>query len=238
MPRYSLYVSSETSAEFVVNVELSRSFGTTPWPTTSADGSGPPTRFVFSITLADTSTVLVEGSVPVNSTRNVFGFPFERGLGQLVPRLEPYRVVLYGAPPDGTPAFLAESQFVLLPDKEPGNGSVTRLDNLNGGLWHKSNRTGNVFQPFLPYGYYAQASWMTTNTSVADVQRYAELGFNAATPLAQWDVARDAFAEMERLDIRFMYNFRDLYRNLTELKMRIPWARDSEALFAWWSTDE
>lgn len=232
--RYSLYVSSEATGEFVVDAALSQYFGTAAWPNASRDGT-PADRLVFSITEAVSGAVLVESSVAVNgSAKSVFAFP----LTALRPRLEPYDVVLYGAPVDGTPTFMAAAQLAFLPDKAPGNGSVTRVDNLHLGLWHKSSRTGDVFKPFLPYGYYSEGYWMTSNTSVADVQKYADLGFNAATTLAQWDTAKETFAYLEKIDLRFMYNFRDYYQNLTELTNRIPWVKDSEALFAWWSADE
>ncbi|KAL1878059.1 hypothetical protein VTK73DRAFT_8194 [Phialemonium thermophilum] len=236
VPRYSLYLEGEHEAEFIVNAALSPYFGQHPWPAEGEKGNGQSV-FDFSIRLASDNNTLVESHVMVNSTDNIFRFDLSR----LTPSLEPIPVVLDGAPRHGSsnPSWTAQSDVVYLPDKP--NGTVTKIDKLNGGLLFRSRATDRNFTSFFPYGFYSSydgflGNVTLTNTSV--LQRYAEWGFNAMTPLTNYQDAPDVFAVLDRMDMRFMFDLREYYKNLTMVQEQVLLARDAEAIFAYWSADE
>ncbi len=88
-----------------------------------------------------------------------------------------------GPPP---PKVSATTELLFLPDKPKGGGSVTRLDNLHGGMLFKNSASSGGFQPLLPYGFYASYDGFLGNNDTTLIQRYADYGLNAMTPLAQY----------------------------------------------------
>jgi hypothetical protein len=229
-PRYSLYLDSEEFGEFVVNAEFSQYHGTA-WPNATSLSKWAD-RLIFSINLVQNDNPIVQNTVTVNSTGTVFRFELSR----LKPSVEPIRVVLYGAPEGGTPTWTATSSLYYLPDKK--NGSVTRIDNLNGGLWFKNAASGHKFEPYLPYGFYASYDGFLRNNNTAEIQQYADLGLNAMIPLTTYHDSAAMFAYMNKINLRFMYSLRDGYKNLTYIEENVLAAREAEALFAYWSADE
>lgn len=229
-PRYSLYLDSEEYAEFVVDAEFSRYHGT-PWPNATSSSKWS-NRLIFSINLVETDDPLVQNTVPVNTTGNLFRFELSR----LRPSLEPIRVVLYGAPEGGAPTWTVTSSLYYLPDKR--NGSITRIDNLRGGLWFKNAASGHRFEPLFFYGFYASHDGFLRNNNTAEIQQYADLGLNAMTPLTTYRDSAAMFAYMDKINLRFMYSLRDGYKNLTYVEENVLAARDAEAIFAYWSADE
>ncbi|KAK4191712.1 hypothetical protein QBC35DRAFT_375487 [Podospora australis] len=231
-PRYSLYLDSEKYGEFVVNAELSQFHGTSPWPATNSTTKWA-NRLIFSINLVFSDDPLVQATVLANSTGNVFRFELSR-LGK--PSLSPIKVSLYGAPENGTPVFQATTTMLYLPDKK--SGSVTRIDNLKGGLWFKNSASNQTFEPFLPYGFYASHDGFLRNNNTAEIQAYADLGLNAMVPLTIYKDSPDMLAYMDKINLRFMYNLREGYKNLSYVRENVLSARDAESVFAYWSSDE
>ena len=201
-----------------------------PWP---ANATGDRADWlVFSINLISNDDVLVANYVPVNTTGNIFGFD----LTGLKPSLEPIDVVLYGAPIDGHPTWTAVNSFYYLPEKS--NGSVTKVDNLNGGLWFRNAASNKQFRPLFPYGFFASYDGFLRNNSNQEVKQYADYGLNAMTPLTIYKDSTPIFNYMDSIDLKFMYNLREGYKNLTYVHEQIVAARNAEAVFAYWSTDE
>lgn len=189
---------------------------------------------IFSINIAETDDPLVQNTVPVNSTGTLFRVPLSR----LQPRLEPIQVVLYGAPEGGTPTWTATTTLSYLPAKP--SGSVTRIDNLFGGLYFLNSLTNHTFVPLLPYGFYASYDHFLRENDTALVDTYAARGLNAMTPLT---TMADSAALLTHMalpphNIRFMYSLRDGYKNLSHVSANVVAARDAEGLFAYWTADE
>lgn len=230
-PRYSLYLDNEDYGEFVINAEFSQYFGT-PWPNATSPSKLANRRLVFSINLVENDDPIVQDTIPVNTTNAIFHFELSR----LKPSLEPIKVVLYGAPEGGSPTWTATSSLYYLPDKK--NGSVTRIDNLKGGLWFKNAASNHQFEPFLPYGFYASYDGFLRNNNTTEIQQYADLGLNAMTPLTTYRDSAAMFTYMDQTNLRFMYNLREGYKNLTYVEENVLAARDAEAIFAYWSADE
>jgi len=227
-PRYSLYLDSEAQGEFIVNAPFSRYHGKT-WPNSTSLRAN---KFIFSINLVGTDAPLVQNMVTINTTNNIFAFD----LSLLTPSLEPIELVLYGAPEGGDPAWTATSSVFYLPEKD--KGSVTRIDNLNGGLWFRNAASDRKFEPLLAYGFYSSYDGFLRNKNNSQIQHYADLGLNAITPLTIYNDSAAEFAYMDRINLKFMYNLRERYKNLTEVQDNVLAARDAEAIFAYWSADE
>ncbi|KAK3378474.1 hypothetical protein B0H63DRAFT_248359 [Podospora didyma] len=229
-PRYSLYLDSETHGEIVVNAELSQYYGK-PWPKFNSS-SGRANKLIFSVNLVENDDILVQNTVAVNSTGNIFRFDLSR----LKPSLEPIKLVLYGGPEGGYPTWTATSSVYYLPEKK--QGSVTRIDNLNGGLLFKNAASGNKFQPLLPYGFYASYDGFLRKNSTSEIQHYADLGLNSMTALTTYQDSAAAFNYMDKINLKFMYSLRDAYKNLTYVREQVLAARDAEAIYSYWGSDE
>ncbi|KAK3325588.1 hypothetical protein B0H66DRAFT_129525 [Apodospora peruviana] len=232
-PRYSLYLDSETQGEFVVNAPLSQFHGS-PWKKT---GNGTRSDWlIFSIHMTETDDVLVANKVVVNTTGNVFAFDLSRL--RRPADLKPIKVVLYAAPEGGDPTWTATSEILYLPEKKNKTGSVTRLDNLRGGMWFRNTASDQKFAPLLPYGFYSSYDGFLGNNRTAEIEHYADLGLNTITPLTIYRDSTPAFDYMDRIDLKFMYNLREGYKNLTYVREQVLAARDADAIYAYWSADE
>ena len=133
-----------------------------PWLLGSS--TAPFTTLEFDIRIESTDELLVSDGATVNTTDNVFSFDF----GSLEPRLAPYSIVLYGAPPSsyGNESYTATTEIYYLPAKN--NGSTVKVDNLNGGLSVANNVTDYTFVPILPFGFYTSCGGYL-NYSLANV---------------------------------------------------------------------
>ncbi|KAK0626400.1 hypothetical protein B0T14DRAFT_424224 [Immersiella caudata] len=227
-PRYSLYLDSEEKGEFIVNAAFSQYHGKA-WPKTNTSRAD---KLVFSINLVGNGDPLVQNLVTINTTNNIFSFD----LSLLKTSLEPIQLVLYGAPEGGDPAWTATSSVFYLPEKR--NGSVTRIDNLNGGLWFRNAASKHRFEPLFAYGFYSSYDGFLRNKNNSEIQQYADLGLNAITPLTIYNDSAAEFAYMDKINLKFMYNLRERYKNLTEVHDNVLAARDAESIFAYWSADE
>ncbi|KAJ4417821.1 hypothetical protein N0V85_001683 [Neurospora sp. IMI 360204] len=221
-PRYSLYLESEKTGEFIINAGISQFHGT-HW------GNNTSSNVEFHIKTTTDDKVLVGDSVPVNSTGNLFTF----NLTDLTPSLSPIEVTLtYSSGPS------VKTTLLYLPSKT--SGSVTRIDNLNGGLHHLNAASNHTFKPILPYGFYASydAFLALPNYSEA-IQSYADLGLTGMVPLTHYPESASAFAYMNSIGLYYMFDLRENYTNQTWVREQVTAAaKDSDALFSYWSVDE
>ncbi|KAJ6438431.1 glycoside hydrolase subgroup catalytic core protein [Purpureocillium lavendulum] len=228
-PRYSIYLESDDQAEFVVNALVSKSRGQS-WPGLDKPDKAP--EVVFTINLVSNNDVLVSNRLNVSS-KGVFAF----NLTGLKPSLEPYDVVLFGATATGSPNVTATSELWLLPEKT--TGSVTKLDNLNGGILFRSAATGNKFEPFLPYGFYASCdNFLCDKDNIRKIKAYHDLGLNSMVSLTTIFDSRQAYQYLDTLDLRFMYDLRGYYKNLTAVREQVSAVKDFDALYSYWGSDE
>ncbi|KAK5712957.1 hypothetical protein LTR17_017797 [Elasticomyces elasticus] len=241
-PRYSIYDSSESTGEFLVDASLSYTHGTPYLNATPSDDGGnatiPFTVLEFDIRLEDSDELLVSDGVAVNSSNNRLGFNF----GDLRPRLTPYSVVLYGAPPSSyaNQSYTATTELWYLPAKN--NGSTVKVDNLNGGLSVANNVTDYAFMPILPFGFYTSCSGYL-NYSLANVSAYKDMGFNAVNPVcafADGDLGY-LFDWMDETDLWYQYDMRGTFSNglnVSQLTEQIPLVKDRSNLLSWYTADE
>ncbi|KAI0155553.1 hypothetical protein BJ166DRAFT_564590 [Pestalotiopsis sp. NC0098] len=235
-PRYSLYLDGEPGASFVVNAALSPWYGL-PWSnaTSSANTTKPFDELFFTISLATSGAVLVENSIPVNAT----GAEYDFDLSSIAPSTTPYDVVLSGSSEFGDWHDNVTSQLLYLPDNP--EGSATKIDNLKGGLLFKSPDTDNIFQPILPYGYYGLYNGSNSTDAADDfVRNYTSdgQGLNAIISLAGFDDGNPVYASMDQQKLRFMYDLRTWYQNLSIVEEHVNTVKNHTSIFAYWTADE
>lgn len=235
-PRYSIYVSSETTGEFIVDAALSKTHGAPFSNVTYMSGSNQTYPFgalYFDIRLEETDQLLVSSSVPINSTDAVFEFD----LITLTARMHAYNIVLYGGSDDGGQSFTAITQLFYLPAKT--NGSMVKIDNLNGGMLVANNVSDYDFEPILSYGFYTDCSGYL-NLSFANVEAYYDMGFNAINPVCAYtDGDLDfLFDEMDQINLLFQYDMRGSFMNLTSVAEQIPLVKDHSSFLSYYTADE
>ena len=220
-------MDSEKQGEFVVNAALSPYFGS-PLPDMTESGA----TLDFTITLSSTGATLVKDSVALNSTGSLFKFD----LSSLKPALTACNVTLTGTVKGSKAKYTAISEVLFLPDKK--SGSVTKLDNLHGGMLFKNTASNGKFEPLLGYGFYASYDGFLGKNDTSVIQKYADWGLNAMTPLTQYPQSADAFAYMDKINLKYQYDLREGYMNLTWVEQNVRATRDNEAIFSYWSADE
>ncbi|KAI0115525.1 hypothetical protein GGR51DRAFT_410744 [Nemania sp. FL0031] len=240
-PRYSLYLSNEKTASFVVNAALSPWFGELYANSTGYGmGKAPFTELAFEIGLVDEGgsekeAPLVQGKIAVNETGAEYAFD----LARLKPRVAPYEVVLSATSARGDQKYTATSEVLYLPDNP--EGSATKIDNVKGGLLFKNALTGQEFVPLLPYGYYGLYNG-SNDTAVADdfVRGYTSdgKGLNAIISLAGFADTNPVYESMDKQGLNFMFDLRGSYKNLTDTGIRVNTIKHHTSLFAYWTADE
>lgn len=200
--------------------------------------SGPGPSLSFSIHLPN-STRLVHGIVALRALHAEF--PFDLSL--LPPRTAPYDLVFsgrIGIPNHGLTdkTYNTTSSILVLPNNI--SGSATRVDNLHGGLQFRG--PGNAsWEPLLPHGYYG--SYNRSNSSAASdkfVNNYTSNGtdLNAIIALADFADDNPVYDSMDKIGLRFMYDLRGSYMNLSLVEQHVNAVRHHPKLFGYWTADE
>ncbi|RYP77407.1 hypothetical protein DL771_001202 [Monosporascus sp. 5C6A] len=236
--RHSIYVAGEEWGSFVVSAALSPWHGD-PYENRTSDGvaTRPFDRLRFSVHLVDDdATPLVQDFVDVNATGAEYGFSLE-GLN---PRYEPYEVVFFGASEFGDWNYTATAEVQYLPAIRAG-GSATKIDRLTGSLLFRAEDEGEGWAPLLPYGYYGLYNG-SNDTAAADefVRDYTSdgTGLNAIVALAGFADTNPVYDSMDTRNLRYMFDLRGSYQNLTEVERRVNTIKHRKSLFAYWTADE
>ena len=183
----------------------------------------------------DDAPPLVQDSIPVD----VVGAEYEFDLALFEPRLEPYRVVLSGAPEFGDREYTASAEFSYLPPVAEG-GSATKIDRRTGSVLVRQE-AGDAWTPLLPYGYYGLYNG-SNETAAADefVRDYTSdgTGLNAIVSLAGFADTNPLYDSMDAQGLNFMFDLRGSYQNLTEVEKRVNTIKHRRSLFAYWTADE
>jgi len=206
-----------------VDARLSKYFGTKY----QALVKGVPKlqQLLFSIYVQGSILPLVVNEVQVNSTDNLFSFPLDL-LGNS--RMEPFSIILSAVSLDGLQKFSEKTEIFYLPEKS--TGSVTKIDNLNGGLLFRGAGTNNDFQSVLPYGFYGDYSgYFEVNNS--NVQTYYDQGFNVVhlvTGFLDGPLA-PTLDYLDKIGLKFIYDMRGSFMNLTSVAYQVPLVKDYDS---------
>ena len=237
VPRHSIYVSSETTGAFIVDAALSRIHGayyiaSSGQSFKATSNASSTNALIFSITVEGNDKPLVQNNVTINTTSNLFDFD----LTSLEPRTTAYHVLLHGTTVGGNQTYTAATDLYYLPDKT--TGSVTKIDNLNGGLLFRNNSTTSQFAPVFPFGFYTNYGGYL-ELSLENVQTYADYGFNTIHPIASYSPnVTTVFAYMDSINLLFQYDMRGTYQNLTSVAEQVNLAKDYSSLLLYYTADE
>lgn len=232
-PRYSIYVSSETAAEFIVDAGLSYYRGA---PYEASPPNSPLATRDAADTLDFTITVdyktLVSGTVKVNTTDNLFRF----SLTGIVPKVDPYPVRLAATRSSDRTTYTATTSLSYLPEKTVG--SVVKVDNLFGSLLFRNGFTDGSFKYVFPYGFYGDYSGYF-NVS-ANIESYASRGFNALNPVTDFTDSNmtSQIDTMDSVNLLWQYDMRNSFMNLTSVAEQVPLVKDHPSLLTYYTADE
>lgn len=214
-----------------------------------------PSDVNFTITNTATGEVLVRDMLNAShhlhkkatSDRPIYRFKFD--LGNFKPRFDPYEVAFHATPSfknkHASPNWLlshrfsVKSEIYVLPSK--AKGTITRIDNLSGGLLIRNSTPGSLFEPFFPYGFYAPCEGFLCDEAnyVANIKEYHSRNLNSMMPMmpasaTSWDV----YKTLDSLDMRYMYDLRQSYKNHSAVREQIEAIKDSDGLYAYWTFDQ
>lgn len=232
-PRYNIYLASEKTGSFLVDALLSHTHELPYRGTAVHDASGSASGVMtIEIRIDAENCTLVEGFVSTNSSSNVFDFDLQ----QLTPRISSYKITLYGTFEGSKWTYTATTDLYYLPEKT--TGSVTKVDNLNGGLLFRNNATGAAFTPIFPFGFYTDYGGYLAN-GTEYIQAYADYGFSAIHPIPSYDSnASIVFDYMDEINLPFQYDMRHTYQNITSVTEQVQANKDRSALLLWYTGDE
>jgi hypothetical protein len=241
-PRMSIYIEDETSGSLVVDAGLSDTHGK-PYCAPSQDGyiSTPDAKLRLSITRLDNGEVTSsETGVSVNSTGNIFTIP----LDSFAPRFEPYDIIVKTSSPHCDKSFEAKTRITRLPRRTDG-GSVSRIDNLYGGLQYQNTTTQPpVWTPIFPYSFYVDWGNYLAG-SKENITQFADMGYNIIHPTPgggnnpwDWTQFMSFMDEIESRGLWLMYDMRWTFKNLTSVAEQVNRLKARKGILLWYTGDE
>ncbi|KAF7188454.1 hypothetical protein HII31_10116 [Pseudocercospora fuligena] len=232
-PRYSIYDSSETKGDFIVDVRSPHD----GWQQESRGHGGSEAHGQLEIIIrtSGSKVALATGAIPLGGSEQSIAFD----LGSLRPQLEPYKIDVTATKKHGWKSvnYTTNTELYYLPAKR--SGSTVKIDNLNGGMLVANNATIFKFEPILPFGFYTSCSDYLNN-SMANATAYKDLGFNAINPVCAYpdgDMS-SILGELDALDVWYQYDMRGSYLNLSSVAEQIPLVKDRSHLLSWYTADE
>ncbi|KEQ91479.1 hypothetical protein AUEXF2481DRAFT_69850 [Aureobasidium subglaciale EXF-2481] len=240
-PRMNLYLADDTSSTLVVDASISWYIGHALPGINTSTLATHNSAITLQITIGDTSLLTNKTSIALGSTRNEI--PFD--LSILPVSSEPHNVTVVGTLQGHKNAtFTASTQLTKLPLRSD-NGTVTRLDNLYGGLSVRKGQS-KEWTSLFPYTYYVQWSlYWYANLSTLD--EFAAMGYNVIHIVPTGDLGDTSFPweefqpyldRADELGLYFMYDVRWDYANLTTMVDQIHHLHNHPSILLWYTADE
>jgi hypothetical protein len=234
-PRHSIYVSSETTGQVIVDAGLSY-FRGAPFEATPPGSRGLQARShaagdTLQITIEVDSKTVANATVATNTTGNLVAVP----IAGLTPRFDAYPVNLTATAPNGA-TYKASTSLFYLPEKT--TGSVVKVDYLYGSLLYRNGFTNGSFSYLFPYGFYGNYDGYF-NVS-ANIEAYRARSFNALNPVTSF-VDSDMTSQIDTMDavnLLWQYDMRGSFMNLTSVAEQVPLVKDHPSLLTWYTADE
>lgn len=240
-PRMNLYLDGEETGSFLVDASISDLVGQ-PFPSANASSStGEGSNLFVDILLDGNSSALAsKASVTIGDSAEI---SFD--ISAFAARLEPYNVTAIATlGQDNSTTFTASTQFSKLPLRTD-NGTVTRLDNLYGGLSVRK-AASTAWDPIFPYTYYVQWSlyWYANLSTLDD---FSAMGYNLIHIVPTGDLGEDPFPwdafqpyldRAAELGLYFQYDVRWEPANLTTATEQVARLASHPAILLWYTGDE
>ncbi|CAG8948700.1 hypothetical protein HYFRA_00001821 [Hymenoscyphus fraxineus] len=248
-PLYSIFLENDIGNAFILNAEISYTFGqpfvnsTHTFTEDDVERSRSFNRLEFEIFSDEDTKTLVSSSIRVNTTANLIYF----SLSSFTPRLSPYPITLHGKSPDGKQKYTAKTSIYVLPSRT--SGSAVKIDNLHGGLLVQNLKnlyTG--WYTIFPHGHYADGGHVTPAVfNLTNLNTYAELGFNTINIVPDGGLPDQSYPveslakywdRMDELNLLNIYDMRFAFQNSTRIEEQVALWKDRESLLMWYTADE
>lgn len=240
-PRMNIYLEDETSASLIVDASLSYTTGKA-YCSDSYNGfiASDDAKFRFSVVRADTGASLLEGAeIAVNSSSNELPI----SLSSLPARMEAYELIIKTTTSHCSQIISVKTQIYKLPKRTDG-GSITKLDNLYGGLLiQETLLNASTWKPIFPYSFYTD--WGNYLIDVNNLTQFAALGYNIIHPtpgggpvpfeLDKFEIFLDT---IDSLGLWLMYDMRWTFKNLTLVESQIKALKARKSILLWYTGDE
>jgi len=240
-PRMNLYLEDDTVSSFIVDAPINWYRGHALPDSNTSMLSNHSSEIMLEITTGGQSLCLNKTSIALGSTDNEI--PFD--VSSLAVSREAYNITIIGTlQGHQNTTFTATTQLTRLPLRTD-NGTVTRIDNLYGGL---SVRKGQSKQwtSLFPYTYYVQWS-LYWNANISTLNDFAAMGYNVIhivptgdlgnTPFP-WDEFQPYLDRAAELGLYFMYDVRWDYTNLTTMIDQVQRLHNHPSILLWYTADE
>lgn len=241
-PRMNIYLEDEATGSLIIDAGLSWTTGV-KYCDQMKDGNiaSNNAKFALEVSMADTGAkILDKVEVLVNSTGNEIPV----SLSSLPARMEPYTLLIKTSSPYCSRTISTKTQVYKLPKRTDG-GSVTKLDNLYGGLLVQQRlQNGSLsWKSIFPYSFYTD--WGNYLIDPANLTAFANLGYNIIHPTPgggpipfEPDKFEKFLDRLDELGLWLMYDMRWTFKNLSLVTSQIEHLKARKSILLWYTGDE
>ena len=176
-------------------------------------------------------------TVKVNSTGSLFEFD----LTSFEPSFKAYNIFIVALGPDSR-VYRASTTLLRLLNRTDG-GSVTKIDNLYGGLLVRATNTSNsAWTSLFPYSFYLDGGWLgrsSQNMRVLKNNGYNVLHIVPGGSLGyDFEQLDDWLDQAQQLGLWIMFDMRWQYQNASGVKWQVNRLMARPNMLLWYTADE
>ncbi|KAH8881040.1 hypothetical protein GQ53DRAFT_702946 [Thozetella sp. PMI_491] len=235
-PRMSIYLETETTGSLLIDASISYQVGQ---PLQSSQfARSMPSSAALRVEIFANGILLNTTRITVGSTNNEV--PID--LKTISPDLGASNVNIRATLGCNT-TYVASTDFFLLPSPDY-RGSVSRIDNLYGGLWIQRGDT--PWRHIFPYTYYVQWS-LYWDDDVTTLDDFSSLGYNVIhiVPTGTlgdnpfpWEKFEPYLDRADKLGLYLQYDVVWDYANLSSMIDQVKHLRSHPSLLLYYQSDE
>ncbi|KAK0381323.1 hypothetical protein CLIM01_01292 [Colletotrichum limetticola] len=237
-PRLSIYLETDSSANLLIDAAVSNQVGS-PLPVGYGSNYTNSTSKPLTVEILLGEDVLATEEVALGSRDNEVALP----LDSLTPRMETYNITIR-TKLDSLHVYEGWTEFPYLPYPED-YGSVSRIDNLYGGLLAQRGKDAD-WDLIFAYTYYTQWT-LYWNDSVDTLNKFAAMGYNVIhiVPTGSlgeipfpWDEFEPYLQRADELGLYLRYDVLWTWPNLTNMVDQVTRLRTHPSILLWYQSDE
>ncbi|KAK1535836.1 hypothetical protein CPAR01_09378 [Colletotrichum paranaense] len=237
-PRLSIYLETDSSANLLIDAAVSNQVGS-PMPVGYGSNYTNSTSKPLTVEILLGEDVLATEEVALGSRDNEVALP----LDSLTPRMEAYNITIR-TKLDSLHVYEGWTEFPYLPYPED-YGSVSRIDNLYGGLLAQRGKDAD-WDLIFAYTYYTQWT-LYWNDSVDTLNEFAAMGYNVIhiVPTGSlgeipfpWDEFEPYLQRADELGLYLRYDVLWTWPNLTNMVDQVTRLRTHPSILLWYQSDE
>ncbi|KAJ0313179.1 hypothetical protein COL5a_004030 [Colletotrichum fioriniae] len=237
-PRLSIYLETDATANLLIDAAVSNQVGS-PLPVGYGSNYTNSTSKPLTVEILLGEDVLATEEVVLGSRDNEVALP----LDSLTPRMEAYNITIR-TKLDSSHVYEGWTEFPYLPYPED-YGSVSRIDNLYGGLLAQRGKDA-AWDLIFAYTYYTQWT-LYWNDSVDTLNEFAAMGYNVIhiVPTGSlgeipfpWDEFEPYLQRADELGLYLRYDVLWTWPNLTNMVDQVTRLRTHPSILLWYQSDE